>query len=210
MLRGLFTTRLRLVITGTGRSGTGYISELLRASGVPCGHEQVFTCVGRERRPFLLADASWMAAAELPIRWPVLHQVRNPLDVINSLVGIRFFSDRTDSPYRRFARRHETGLIGDEVHDAMVWYVAWNERIEPHATFRYRIEDMDAALVRAIGDAGGLDIDLRRAEEAIASASPTTNSRERAELGWEDLPGGPLLDRLRGVARRYGYEIAPS
>jgi hypothetical protein len=40
--------KLRYVVTGTGRSGTVYLAHLLTKSGLPCGHESVFTPWGLE------------------------------------------------------------------------------------------------------------------------------------------------------------------
>ena len=40
--------RLQYVVTGTGRSGTVYLANLLTASGIPCGHESIFTPWGLE------------------------------------------------------------------------------------------------------------------------------------------------------------------
>jgi hypothetical protein len=39
---------LRYVVTGTGRSGTVYLANLLTKCGVPCGHESIFTPWGLE------------------------------------------------------------------------------------------------------------------------------------------------------------------
>src|SRR5438874_64358 len=35
--------KLLYVVTGTGRSGTVYLANLLTRSGIPCGHESIFT-----------------------------------------------------------------------------------------------------------------------------------------------------------------------
>ncbi len=84
------------VVTGCGRSGTGYIAALLSALGHPCGHERVFT-PWITRVPALVSgsgDASWLAAPfvrGLPVGTVVLHQVRDPRAVVRSLLGIGFF-----------------------------------------------------------------------------------------------------------------------
>ena len=36
-------TKLQYIVTGTGRSGTVYLANLLTKCGLPCGHESVFT-----------------------------------------------------------------------------------------------------------------------------------------------------------------------
>jgi hypothetical protein len=108
--------QLQYVVTGTGRSGTVYLANLLTSCGLPCGHESVFTPWGIDearvrldgRVPIqasaislaacgdwfdgrdVVADSSYMAAPFLdhPILSAacVLHIVRHPMDVINSFV----------------------------------------------------------------------------------------------------------------------------
>src|SRR4051794_440119 len=87
------------VVTGTARSGTAYTAMLLSGLGLRIGHEDVF---GPRTRSFdgwhgQDGDSSWLAAPfldQLPDAL-VLHQVRHPLKVVRSLVGVRFFADRS-------------------------------------------------------------------------------------------------------------------
>jgi hypothetical protein len=37
---------MRLIIAGTGRSGSGYMFKLFNSLGVPCGHEEVYNVLG--------------------------------------------------------------------------------------------------------------------------------------------------------------------
>lgn len=88
----------RLVVTGSGRSGTGFTATLLTSSGIVCGHEEIFgpwvkdfISLGRLRN-----DASWLAAphlTSLPARTLVVHQTRHPLAVARSYLGIGFFAE---------------------------------------------------------------------------------------------------------------------
>ena len=77
--------RKRLLVTGCGRSGTKYISLFLTKMGVQCGHEKI----GKD------GVAAWSLAVDseayhMHLRrrdynfYTILHQVRNPLDVIKS------------------------------------------------------------------------------------------------------------------------------
>ncbi len=87
-----------VVVTGCGRSGTAFAARLLRDLGLRVGHEAVFG-------PHLQAfdgfgerdgDVSWLAAPflrDLPPDVVIVHQVRDPLAVVRSFSGIRFFVD---------------------------------------------------------------------------------------------------------------------
>lgn len=98
------------VVTGVGRSGTGYMAALLSSIGFRCGHERVFT-------PFLdraptrgtfSSDSSWLAGPfvrQLPAGTVVLHQVRDPLAVVRSMLGTRFFDETFRLPVPQRARR---------------------------------------------------------------------------------------------------------
>ncbi len=74
----------------------------------------------------------------------ILHQVREPLAVIDSLLDLGLFAseftDEIHRPWRRFLESHFQ-LFGDPLVDAMRFYVQWNERCEAHADLRIRIED---------------------------------------------------------------------
>lgn len=104
------------VVTGTARSGTAYAAMLLSGLGLRIGHEDVF---GPRTRSFdgwqgQDGDSSWLAAPfldQLPDAL-VLHQLRHPLKVVRSLVGVRFFADRS----RLF-------LDGDDAYTRTKWKV---------------------------------------------------------------------------------------
>ena len=86
------------VVTGCPRSGTHYLSEVIARVGLVCGHEEVFGPRDHAFRGFGAAhgDSSWLAVpflGQLPGDAVVLHQVRHPLAVVRSLVGIGFLED---------------------------------------------------------------------------------------------------------------------
>ncbi|MDX1619822.1 MAG: hypothetical protein R3320_02450, partial [Nitriliruptorales bacterium] len=74
---------------------------MLAAAGLTIGHERVF---GPETERFSGfggrdGDASWLAVPfvdQLPDEVVVVHQVRHPAAVVGSLLGIRFFAERSE------------------------------------------------------------------------------------------------------------------
>ncbi len=105
---------LEILVTGTGRCGTGYSACLLTSMGFPCGHESIFNIKGIQGARKILkgneeptiskimaqthnvelkkivADSSYMAAPYLDDkileRTKIIHIIRHPLFVIGSFV----------------------------------------------------------------------------------------------------------------------------
>jgi hypothetical protein len=106
--------KLKYLVTGTGRSGTVYMSRLLTNMGIMCGHESIFTPLGFEeaknriKNPQLIrtskvsmmdkgflfdsniqiAESSYMAAPyinqEILKNTKIIHVMRNPIKSISS------------------------------------------------------------------------------------------------------------------------------
>lgn len=131
--------RLLFVVTGCGRSGTGYMAKVMSEIGYACGHERVFNIY--ERPPFaareLKGDASWLAAPFVQHLdgTLVLHQVRHPVEVIRSFAGLRFFSVRPGawSRMRYWARKR--GLVNTRVPETI--FMEYVDRFCP-SVFRGR------------------------------------------------------------------------
>jgi hypothetical protein len=213
----------RFLVTGCGRSGTGYTAKLFGDLGLLCGHETVFRPLTDQRAGFgwpvnLPGESSWLGAPflkALPKGTIVLHQVREPVAVIRSFLRIRFFDE--PSVYLRFAETHVPELAaGDRVERCMRYWLRWNELAERGAElmgpryFRYRLEDIDAALVGRVLALVGYPCAPERVERAVAERPRDYNSRgdkeEDPDVTWETLPRGELRDRLAELASRYGYE----
>ena len=107
-------TKLKIIITGTGRCGTLYISKLLSFCNIFCGHETIFDhsswnqilqrIYGNEelklskiaktnygdylKNNIIVGDSSYMAMPYLDMNifndCFFIHVIRNPIDVINS------------------------------------------------------------------------------------------------------------------------------
>jgi hypothetical protein len=227
----------KFVVTGCSRSGTKYMARLLSAVGHKCSHERVFNLYRYrspessikhfESFPEIQGDSSSDAVLffdELPSRTVVLHQVRHPVAVIRSLMGIRFFAE----PYKpseylasdhqvqlEFVEKHLCPTIfkdTNEIARCMRYWVMWNQmaqRAEYYDSlryFRYRVEDLSLPLLRNIVTllGGGCGDDVLRA--ALASVSGSTNSRLRDHsVSWEALPAGDDKDAVEQLAITYRY-----
>lgn len=202
-------------VVGTGRCGTRYASELLSMSGVPCGHEEVFTPFGLQRGADLVGDASWHAVPfVVDLGVPAIHLVRRPLDVVNSFLAIGFFRPWSEQrvrprPARRFADQYFR-TTGDEVRDSVRWCVEWNHWCERVSFTRVKVDDIDALLAAADRAAPG----VRDAGRAALAPSPTTNSHleqhyrvddpQRVTLA--DLPDDATTAALLDLTARYGFD----
>ncbi|WFE45310.1 hypothetical protein [Verrucosispora sp. WMMD1129] len=202
---------MRLVVTGSGRCGTKYLSALLTAAGVPCGHEQVFNADGPPVWPAgLRADSSWMAVPHLPLSCPVVLLVRHPLAVVRSWVEIGFFThdagNPTHGPLRRFAPQvYEETTPADA---ALSMWLHLTRAALPHATRVVRIEHLDARRAyRLLRWAGARS---RPAREAVRSVPPRMNRHEemRQRTGLRHQPAWAVhRPELADAARRLAVDV---
>jgi hypothetical protein len=218
-----------LLVTGCGRSGTKYTSFVLRRLGLDVPHERL----GRH------GVSAWDAAGPArgrpygptePVRFEhVFHQVRHPLDVIPSVT--------TFGPESWAYICATTPCRPDEpvlVRAARYW-VAWNDRVETIATWRYRVEELPsvfAELCRLLGVEGrpsalgrvATDVNTRRRGRAFHLGEELlerlgldmpdelrrllTRRRDVPRIGWDDLDRADpaLAAQVREQAARYGYD----
>jgi hypothetical protein len=195
----------RFLIVGTGRSGTGYTSKLLTASGISCSHELVYSPWGIKHTFRFKGDASWIAVPFLSdFKGVVLHQVRHPISVIRSLVGIKFFS-LPNNYYLQFASKFFR-VTGDDLLDSMRWYVEWNLKCEEYAVFRFKVEEI-AQHLQEIVTLIAPGVEEARIARVISSIRTDVNTRRRAELTFKELPTCPEREALFEMCIRYGYQI---
>lgn len=204
---------MRLVVTGTGRSGTGYCAELLRSCGVVCGHEAVFTPQAATAPDTVSwggyeADCSWLAAPILD-RAADVHVVlvtRHPVAVVRSWLELGIL-DRDDA-YTDAIRRHTPRTMRGAMTDrALRHWVSWNLLAAARADEIVRLEDIDAAVVnrwlRVVGHDGGVS------PEAVESFPVDVNARDHAKRRIGPLTrrmfDPDLLARSRPVAAMFGY-----
>ena len=212
----------RFVITGTGRSGTGYICKLLNELGVKCGHESIFKPDTKnvDFRDYS-GDSSWLAApfiSKFDSNIMVFHQVRDPILVVRSFVGMGFFDDEPDKshyPYLKFIRQtKEVSQLGSVIERALFHWVSWNKYVENEAAadnlryYRYQIEELTPMLIKDnILSLIGCEKTLDEIENAINKISKKTNRRQRdSSIKRESLYDYSISEEFVALANRYGYD----
>ena len=171
-------------------------------------------------------DASFLSIPylnQLPKGTVVLHQTRNPLEVIRSHMGIRFFADpyvasmylaKEHRQILDFLRRHGPEIFDtdSEIRRCMRYWYYWNRFAErainyPDVTYlRYRVEDMDLAKLRTILQSIAPNVHEQACRDVLDSISKNTNTRPRdTDWTWDKLPAGEDKDQIMDLARSYGY-----
>jgi len=142
---------MRFIVTGTPRSATKYAARLLSALGVMCTHEThlrplatVVDCL-RWWAGDTGGESSWMAWTLLPLfpeSVPVLHTIRNPWHVIDSLSNRNsILKDRDTFKARSMLSVRDTIAI----YAPRVW--TYERRIDRAAAF---VVDWNAAIEKAL------------------------------------------------------------
>ena len=180
-----------VILTGVPRSGLGFIAAVMSQSGIPSTHNKVFDGEGWEWQRI---EASWKAAQYLPLDARIVHVVRHPLAVIQSILAHGII-DECDIPI---------SLPANETEAAMHLYLEWNRMIEPWAEQFIRIEELAPEDLVMISQAAGAHHNIADLVLPLATVHPKIAD---LELAWTDLPAGDLKDQLQIMAKDYGYDI---
>lgn len=197
------------VILSTGRAGSTYSAHLLKQAGLNCAHEMFFTPNGFFRSLRYDGDSSWLAVPYLEKSQQksqkVVHQVRNPLDVVSSYQGIGFFDPKNKSPFANFVREHFE-VTGDPLLDSVRFWVEWNLRAERLSEKTYLFEDLlvDPGILFSCL---GVGVDDSIIQQLKYNARTKVNSRKRVEVSLSDIPNSNEKDEMVALALRYGYEL---
>ena len=164
--------RKQLLVTGCGRSGTRYITSLLRLMGLRVKHEHL----GRD------GIVSWCAAVDAKeVPWGdsisgyqfkhVFHQVRHPLAVIPSLLS---FQERSWMYICRYTpcTMEESVLL----RSIKYWYY-WNILAQEKASWTYQIESLPIVF-----DVFCQHLQINKNEDILIHLPRTIHNRERGIL----------------------------
>jgi hypothetical protein len=160
-------------------------------------------------------DSSWLAVPYLEhdksLASNVIHQVRNPLDVVSSFYGIRFFKCSNENSFARFVRQ-SFSTTGDELLDCVKFWTSWNKRCEVLASQTFLFENIlvdPFPLLKQLGvPASSLPPPHTKCHEKLTSlASKKVNSRKRIEITLGDIPEGRHKKDMLFLAEKYGYHL---
>ena len=208
-----------LLVTGTGRCGTGYAAHVLTSAGVRCTHEGLF-----KPRPWPVtaqeikarrdnpawgwqAESSWLAFPFLKAanvrELVVVHQVRHPKHVIDSKCRMEFWNYRSGKYrlYANWARSYLPRLdLYDTIQDkAAHWYIEVNRIVAESADVFHRAEDGGAAL-----------LDKLEIEYEPGTLYNNTRYNSRAGFVPSDVKLGDFSRELRleleRLSSRWGYD----
>jgi len=186
------------LITGAGRSGTAYITRVLKRCGLRVEHERPgrdgcvsgFYCFEAKSYP-------GKHVAPRPQFDVILHQVRDPLKTIASV--------RTGNS-RGWAQQFvDVEHSASPLRWACYYWKTWNMEAERQALWTYRIE--------ALSDVW---IDLQRVlcfdaiyDYATSYIPLTVNTRAHEAITWQDVERAApeIYGDIRAMADRYGYEV---
>lgn len=178
------------LVTGTGRSGTGWLAHILNACGLNAGHEQWWTL--GERHYGLDADISWLGCYDNGYPGQVLAQVRDPRTCIPSI-----YANEHAHQYH-LIRAQNVRLTGDWAVDACRIWVDYNRHATGRAEAWWRLEDVTAA---DLADLFNLNVDA--VDKAMRTAG-RVNARPHADFTW---PIHPVVDEVNQLAEELGYTL---
>ena len=214
------------VVVSTPRSATAWAARAFTLLGLHCGHEKAYnyhTQAWSSAEEGIWGDSSWMAAPfihSLPAGTLVLHQVRDPLETISSMVGLHYFDRWGGSTpmneYHAFVQKHMPGrmpaaALSDNILVARAahFWAAWHRMIETNTLnradliyVRYRVETARETLPMLYSKITRC-CDSNVSEMAAALGEPTNvNASEKEKLV---VTMNMLPAHVQELAGRYGY-----
>jgi hypothetical protein len=198
------------LITGLGRSGTGWASAIMTALGYPCGHEAVFGPNGPGR--FVQPDSSWLAvphasAVHEVLGVPVIRMIRDPYEVAASAYARGFLAD-LDDPYAAYAIKHCSMIseASDHLGRVLRWVGFWDWTLDtvPHMDVMLNSPDVRGMALYATGTepTPGEVSQARRLVGSRVNANAHTPKARPSRAHIDDHYDGHLI---RSRAERFGY-----
>lgn len=216
----------KLLITGCGRSGTFYATEVWRALGLDIRHERPVANHGIMGED---GASSWLMAADDPnppfgpsaVDYEfdvVIHQVRYPLKVIASAAQFILAKGQFAPDYIE-KNAPETQINWDEqilsekqqllLQAARYWYF-WNLQAEEKGTITIPVEKLPEELPNLCELVG-----VEYQNDVLENIAPNINNRhlylneELWTVDWKELKtlDSDLTDKIQNLAVSYGYNL---
>jgi hypothetical protein len=202
----IFTSHRQILVIGCARSGSQYMTQLLKAQGLDVGHEQMGSagCVSW----LMTADtdtAPWGPLSRDYTFDHIFHQVRDPVKVIQSL-----YNNPPKATWEWISSIiPEIQMDDDNLTKCAKYWYYWNLKAEAKAEWTYCIENIDM-LYQVFGKCLGLYFD----PTVLQRIPKNMNSRGTPEtpITWTELKQGlrrDLYKKVSSLAIEYGYTPNP-
>jgi len=195
----LLMQKKRIIIIGTGRSGTAYTSMLLKQCGIDVGHERM----GKD------GVSSWYLTTKFEafdgLDWEDLEsdpyligqQIRDPLKTIPSLMT---FNKQSQSFIRRSGAHNVKPK--NRLHDAMLHWYYWNRLAFDRADYHWTLEDLNPNILLILNDAGH-NLSASDLRLGIDELSSTVNSSKTRVLSLRRAAKTSPMVYLRRVRQAF-------
>lgn len=181
------------LVTGSGRSGTGYLAAVLNGCGMNIGHEGWWN-LDAKQTPGLDGDVSWLGCFDHGHQGPVYAQVRDPRTCIPSIAA-----HEGVHPWWLLRAQHVELTDDPWINACRIWYTFTQHAVERAAAW-WRLEDINPGVLEMVFGVGG---DL--AEYALAAVPQDVNHRgDPGEIAWPTRADRALCV---GLARELGYKL---
>lgn len=188
-----------VLVTGTGRTGTSWLTQALRSAGAKATHEKHYSLKKAGPIPEATVEVSWLAAPHTPVAEFTIHLVRHPLKVIASRAAWGSFGGWDKKGYDprpkgRYAVKHCPRIAEgeDPVERAAIHWVEWVSLVD--ADVVWRIEDVDKEDVGWLACQVGPPKPFKLPGRVNQSKHPPT-------LTWSDVPA-----QVKELASDFGYQ----
>jgi len=201
--------KINYIISGTPRSGTGFMAKLFTSAGIPIGHEMFFGMPGHGYYPKnAQGDSSWMAVPFIHnFDATVIHIVRNPLDNISSLLHRETFSeDRMKHSIYTFFKTIRLPILDrfEGLDKYLAFWLYWNKEIDLVENVRVKLEDIAQDPKPMLDDMG-----IKYDPEKLYSKKYNKSERATPNLTLDNFKtcNEELLGKVIRLAKAYGYEL---
>ena len=188
-----------LLIVGHGHNATLYIARVFQSIGLQVGHGAV--CAdGSTSWAFSHLLRTELPNIGLPVNTKILHQTRNPLFVINSILVTNIWEVVANRAASRGAKWVPHESLPEK---AMRWWLIWSKFANQIAQYRYKVEDLDSVFHEILRFLGHDQVPLPK-------ISKTTNKHVCShDYSWAKLReiNCELCDEVISMTRLYGYEV---
>lgn len=196
------------LVTGCGRSGTGWAASFFTEVGYPCGHEVLYH--HSKHGPLTANESSWLAVPfleQIPEETPIVRVIRNPVDVVASVMA-RGFLKNLDGPYEQFVVKHRPDVIDpdDYMGRAIRWACLWDEDLDIYGReyFAFHIDNYGHQDILNM-------LDHLEYTDTNAVNIPSMNKRVNAGPPKEDLRSQIMMHpegwMVQERAAEWGYDV---